>query len=343
MSSFNKNSELRKKYDELLDLVVSATNNNKIKVFKESYTDNDLESIILKFCNTLEANNKVFKLFVNRYSRVFGNKINLKVIPSINLKSILSKDKGYIWECIQLLYAIYRTGEDKYKDNVRRIVESIEKHNLGENKSETSLSTEDSETLDEKPKNSVDNMVMEIADTLRNNMVTASKGSQKVNPIENMIKTSQMISQKYGNRLKNGEISMNDMFESLGRMMGEIDKKTSNDDELKKVEIDDIPNPEDMMSELGIDTNGFNPMDMISQMLNQKKEKAELTPEQIKEMEEFYANVSTEDLLLDNMKATDSVDNKLEKLNQNLMNKIPDNKKNELQNITKTLMGSLTK
>ena len=62
-------------------------------------------------------------------------------------------------------------------------------------------------------------------------------------------------------------------------------------------------------------------MDMISQMLNQKKEKAELTPEQIKEMEEFYANVSTEDLLLDNMKATDSVDNKLEKLNQNLMNK----------------------
>merc|ERR1712146_516363 len=85
MSSFNKNRELRKKYDELLDLVVSATNNNKIKVFKESYTDNDLESIILKFCNTLEANNKVFKLFVNRYSRVFGNKINLKVIPSINL------------------------------------------------------------------------------------------------------------------------------------------------------------------------------------------------------------------------------------------------------------------
>lgn len=326
MSSFDKIGELRKKYDELLDLVVSATNNNKIKVFKESYSDNDLESIISKFCNTLEANNKVFKLFVNRDARIFGNKINLKVIPSVSLKSLLSKDKGYIWECVQLLYAIYRTGEDKYKDNVRRIVESIEKYNLGE-----------------KPKSSVDNMVMEIADTLRNNMVSASKGSQKVNPIENMIKTSQMISQKYGNRLKNGEISMNDMFESLGRMMGEIDKKTSNDDELKKVEIDDIPNPEDMMSELGIDTNGFNPMDMISQMLNQKKEKAELTPEQIKEMEEFYANVSTEDLLLDNMKAIDSVDNKLKKLNQNLMNKIPDNKKNELQNITKTLMASLTK
>ena len=343
MSSFDKIGELRKKYDELLDLVVSATNNNKIKVFKESYSDNDLEKIISKFCNTLESDSKVFKIFVNRHARIFGNKINLKVIPSVSLKGHLSKDKGYIWECIQLLYAIYRTGDDKYKDNVRKIVESIEKYNLSENNSETSLSTEDSETTDEKPKNNVDNMVMEIADTLRDNMVSASKGSQKVNPIENMIKTSQMISQKYGNKLKNGEISMNDMFESLGRMMGEIDKKTSNDAELKKVEIDDIPNPEDMMSELGIDTKGFNPMDMISQMLNQKKEKSELTPEQIKEMEEFYANVSTEHLLLENMKSTDSVDNKLEKLNQNLMNKIPDNKKNELQNITKTLMASLTK
>ena len=63
----------------------------------------------------------------------------------------------------------------------------------------------------------------------------------------------------------------------------------------------------------------------------------------IKEMEEFYANVSTEDLLLENIKSNDSVDNKLEKLNQNLMGKLPDDKKGELQNITKTLMSSLTR
>ena len=131
---------------------------------------------------------------------------------------------------------------------------------------------------------------------------------------------------------------MNDMFESLGRMMGEIDKKTSNDDELKKVEMDEIPNPEDMMNELGIDTKDFNPMDIISKMLNQKKDKEELTEEQIKEMEEFYSNVSTKDLLSD-IKSNDT----LEKLNKNLMNEIPNNKKGELENITKMLMNSLTK
>ena len=57
-----------------------------------------------------------------------------------------------------------------------------------------------------------------------------------------------MISQKYSNDLKKGKISMNDMFDSLGRMMGEIDKKTSNDEELKSVDVSEMPKPEDLMT-----------------------------------------------------------------------------------------------
>ena len=48
-----------------------------------------------------------------------------------------------------------------------------------------------------------------------------------------------------------------------------------------------------------INTNDFNPLDMISSLLNKKKENKELTPEQIKEMEEFYASINTEDLVFD--------------------------------------------
>ena len=323
MSTFDKIEELRKKYDEILNFIISKTDDNKIKSFKESYSNDYLHDIILKFCNILESDIKIFKLFLNRNPRVFRNKTNLKIIPDLNLKSYLLDEKSYLWECIQLLYAINRTGEDKYKNNVNKIIEAIEKYNLGETKTCSS---------------NVDNMVMDIADTLRNNMVNASKETKKVNPIENMIKTSQMISEKYGNRLKNGQISMNDMFESLGRMMGEIDKKTSNDDELKKVEMDDLPNPENMMNDLGIDTKDFNPMDIINKMLNQKKEKEELTEEQIKEMEDFYSNVSSNDLLSD-FKSNDTLEN----LNKNLMSHIPNDKKDELQNITKTLLNSLTK
>ena len=147
-----------------------------------------------------------------------------------------------------------------------------------------------------------------------------------------------MISQKYGSKLKSGQISMNDMFESLGRMMTEIDQKTSNDEELKKVNIDDsaLSNPETMMSELGVDMKGFNPMDMISQLMNKKKEQEDLTPEQIKEMEEFYANVKSDDLKMDDVDS-------LEKLNENLMGKLPEDKKSELLNMTKNFMSVLNK
>ena len=346
--SFNKIKELRNKYDEILDLVIENLDDSKrIEGFKESYTNDILNTIINKFCKVLESDSKTFNLIVNRKAKVFANVNGLFIIPSVNLKPILSKsNSSYLWECIQIIYAINRTGDDTQKDKVQQIIESIEKFSLEGNEpdnisSDDETSENDNAVMDttneNKPKNKVDNIVMDIADTLRNNMVSASKGTQKVNPIENMIKTSQMISDKYGSKLKSGQISMNDMFESLGRMMGEIDKKTSNDDELKNVDIDDMPNPEDIMSELGVDMKGFNPMDMISQMLDKKKEQKDLTPEQVKEMEDFYANIKSEDLKMD-----DNVES-LEKLNDNLMNKLPDDKKSQLMNFTKNFMSSLNK
>ena len=343
--SFNKIKELRNKYDEILDLVIQNLDDSKrIKGFKESYTDDVLNTIINKFCKVLENDSKTFNLIVNRKAKVFASVNGLFIIPSVNLKPILSKsNSSYLWECIQIIYAINRTGDDTQKDKVQQIIESIEKFNLEGNEQNNNSSDDDDEnavmdtTIENKPKNKVDNIVMDIADTLRDNMVSASKGSQKVNPIENMIKTSQMISEKYGSKLKSGQISMNDMFESLGRMMGEIDKKTSNDDELKNVDIDDMPNPEDIMSELGVDMKGFNPMDMISQMLDKKKEEKDLTPEQVKEMEEFYANIKSEDLKID-----DNVES-LEQLNGNLMNKLPDDKKSQLMDFTKKFMSTLNK
>jgi len=345
--SFNKIKELRNKYDEILDLVIQNLDDSKrIEGFKESYTDDVLNTIINKFCKVLENDSKTFNLIVNRKAKVFASVNGLFIIPSVNLKPILSKsNSSYLWECIQIIYAINRTGDDTQKDKVQQIIESIEKFNLEGNEQNNNSSDDDDDdenaimdtTIENKPKNKVDNIVMDIADTLRDNMVSASKGSQKVNPIENMIKTSQMISEKYGSKLKSGQISMNDMFESLGRMMGEIDKKTSNDDELKNVDIDDMPNPEDIMSELGVDMKGFNPMDMISQMLDKKKEEKDLTPEQVKEMEEFYANIKSEDLKID-----DNVES-LEQLNGNLMNKLPDDKKSQLMDFTKKFMSTLNK
>lgn len=357
--SFNKNEELRKKYNELLDLVIHKSNNEKIKVFKNCYSDNDLELLISKFSKEIEKNNKYFNLFLKRNERIFGNKINLKIIPSISLKPILAKDDGYMWECIQLLYAIYRTGDDSKKNNVQKVVESIEMYHLSKGNPENKIVTN-------KPAN-IDNMIMDIADTLRDNLVSDSKKNDQVNPIENMIKTSQMISQRYGEKLKSGEISMNDMFQSLGRMMGEIDKKTSQDEELKNVNMSEMDNPKQMMSELGIDgdmpeavnaigemmsgkdgeinpmnmvnkmmgggnSGGINPMDMLSSMMGgSNKEAKELTPEQIKEMEEFYANFDTKDM-----------SEQIEVINENVDENITDDKTKELGKVAQEVVNSIS-
>ncbi len=417
--SFNKIDELRKKYNEILDIVINNTEGNeKLKKFKESYSNDDLENIISKFCKDLESENKYFKLFISRNARLFGTKLSLKIIPSYSIKALLSKN-DYLWECVQLIYAIYRTNDNKYKNNVDNIIQSIEKFNLGGKKNEESdeknedlaksadgmpemiknlmsdsssggmpdminnlmnnassggmpemmnnlmkdnpsgempdfnsllksanllneeTNNDDISEEDKKAKkNDADNLIMDIAGTLRDNIVNASKSDGKINPMENMMETSKMISEKYSEKIQSGSFSMNDMFESLGRMMNDIDEKTSQDEELQNIELDDKINPNDIMKDLGINTNDFNPLDMISSLLNKKKENKELTPEQIKEMEEFYASINTEDLVFDSNKEKPENENLLSKLNETLLSTISDDKKQELEKISESLNAS---
>ena len=295
-TNFDNFYELKKKYNELILLIHDISGESKLKTYIENVEDKDLEMLISNFCNNIENDKKVRKLFLNRNERLFSETSNIKLIPSFNLKTFLSKceDTSYIWECIQLLYAIYRSGNEKYKDLVTKVVSKIEQYNLSNGASHDDSS-------------SVDNMIMDIADTLRNNLVSESKSNSKVNPIENMIKTSQMISEKYAGKLKSGDISMNDMFSSLGKMINEIDKNTANDEDLQNIDVSDMPSPEELFKSFGLgEMNGNsdmgNPMEMLSSLMgqNQGSQKKNLTPEQEKEMEEFYSKMSSNDVNLDN-------------------------------------------
>ncbi len=304
--SFNNFLEFKKKYNELVLLIHKESGEEKLKTYIENVKDEDLLLLINNFCITIESDKKLKKLFLNRNERLFSLRTSVKIIPSFNLKSFLRKcnNESYIWECIQLIYAIYRTGDVNNKEFIAKVVSKIEECSYSGNKSiEVSNNNNNNNKSGQ-----LDNMIMDIADTLRNNLVTDSKSNSKVNPIENMLKTSQMISQKYGNDLKKGKISMNDMFDSLGRMMGEIDKKTSNDQELKNIDVSDMPKPDDLMKNLGLDGGGKgigNPMEMLSSLMGgqNNKKKEDLTPDQVKEMENFYANMSTSDI-----KKTDNVE-----------------------------------
>lgn len=339
MNKFNNFTEFKKKYSELILLIVKESNEDKLKTYIENVSDIDLKLLIDNFCNHIESDKKIKKSFLQRNERIFSEKNNLKIIPSFNLKSFLikSENKDYIWECIHLCYALYRTGNIKNKDFIEKIIHSIEEGSLSGGNSQEIIEVESNGTA------KLDNMIMDIADTLRNNLVSDSKNDSKVNPIENMIKTSQMISERYSKDIKSGKISMNDMFSSLGRMMGEIDKKTSNDEELKNIDVSEMPKPEELLKDFGInpeDSAGMNPMSMLSSLFNNKNNESannNLSEEQLKEMEEFYSKLGTSDINID------SSDDKLKNMNENLLNTMSNDDKNSISNMAEQLLKGMSK
>lgn len=339
MAALDKINELKQKFNDLVNHLIQTSESEdkeKLQKFSENLDDTSLETIVKSFCKELDSDNKNFKLFLERRSRIFGKKINLQLINDISLNYYLEDETSYAWECIQLLYAIYRAGdEDKYIQlKVEKVIETIEKFNFSDNKTDTTSNSN-------KSKNKCDDLVMDLADTLRNNIVNSSKKSeQPINPMETMFKTAQNISQKYASQIQSGNISMNDMFDSLGRMMGDIQEKTSNDDELKNVQMDNINDPSEMMKNFGLDNSKFNPMEMVSNLLGNPKAKEKLTEEQIKEMEEFYSQFNSGEI---NVDKSNDVQTNFKKFNEELMSMVPSDKKDELQNMTDNILTSLNK
>ena len=277
------------KYNELLEYVLEdykLDNLNKLEKLKENLNEEDLHLILDNFSGYIEKNKKVRKMFLNRNIEVFNEKYNLKLIPSIDMycyiKDLSSDRVNKLWDLSQLIYALYRSGSESFKGYINLLVNKIESFN--------------------KNYSSSDNMIMDIANTIRETISNNEK-----DPMEKMLKTSQQIANKYAEDLKSGKISMNDMFSSLTNMMGQIKSDTQNDDNLKNA---NLPNPEDLLKSFGLgedfdpsklmgdlENNNFNPMDLFNKMIGKNnKIKEKLTPEQLKEMEDFYANLKTEDL-----------------------------------------------
>ena len=278
----DKTIEIKNKFIELIDQILIINDNDQITQFKQNIDDTQILNIIETFCNKIDKNYDIFKLLLKKNYKLFNNKNGITLIDNFNLKVFLEKNKNNdIWESIQLLYAINRAGNDNCKQKVDKLIATIENKNLSKQ-----INTDD--------------MILDIAKTLRNNIVKSSKNNNnKVNPIENMLKTSEDISKKYSEKLKNNNININDMFNSLSRVMNQIDQETTNDDELKNVDMDELTDPKKMISDLGIDIpENFNPLDIINQFMNNNKNNTKLSSKQIKEMEDFYSNINTDDIKL---------------------------------------------
>ena len=365
-ADFNNIDEFKIKYLELLDIVINhghLENVEKIMNFRDGIDNDDLNLISAKFSKQLEKSRKIKKLFLNRNERVFSNKNSVKLIPSVNLKTVIAslekQTKSDAWNCIQLLYAIYRSGDENHAVYINSLIEKIEKsqkENLDEqivqveeNSDKQSVQVEENsdkqlvqvEENSDKQSTSkqakVDNILMDIANTIKKNLVNISNGKTTGNPLQNLMKDAQKMTQKYSEDVKSGEISPMDLLGSVGKIAKQMDKdidvgKDINTDNFKdmipnlvdsvnnmaeKIESEEGKVPENfnmdgikkMMPEFQkilqatkngkIDEGNIDIMGMIDkmgEMFSGKKKEEKLTKEQIKEMQEFYQNLSTKDI-----------------------------------------------
>ena len=93
-SQINNLNEFKTKYIELLNLLIDQKikieNKDKIINFSKNISDEDIQILSDRFVKSVEKTGKVKKMFLNRNPRVFSNKYAVKLIPSINLKSVLT-------------------------------------------------------------------------------------------------------------------------------------------------------------------------------------------------------------------------------------------------------------
>ena len=155
----DKTIEIKNKFIELIDQILIINDNDQITQFKQNIDDTQILNIIETFCNKIDKNYDIFKLLLKKNYKLFNNKNGITLIDNFNLKVFLEKNKNNdIWESIQLLYAINRAGNDNCKQKVDKLIATIENKNLSKQ-----INTDD--------------MILDIAKTLRNNIVKSSKNN----------------------------------------------------------------------------------------------------------------------------------------------------------------------
>lgn len=215
------------KYNEflqqLLNISYSDDVNNKIKL----QLDNDDKEITLKkFFDSINQRRKFQKAFIDRKVKLFYQDEIETIIPNISMKKLLKVNDlnlDIIWDYLQLMVGLYAFEKDE-KELASEIFEVLGPKNKKEVKIEDNPFNLD--------KNSeVYNMVNDIFGSFETDL-DINNG----NPMESIFKISEKITNKYGSKIKNGEMDLGNLFSNMNESL-----KTSTSVKDKE-SIDEITN-----------------------------------------------------------------------------------------------------
>jgi len=186
----------KSKYIDFINSLVDLAPSKKDKlenVIKSINDEEDVNKILTKYVSDIDISDKNRKMLLNRNSKLFHNSSkstqHITLIPSLNLKKLLDSGddelKNLVWHYAQLFYTEY--SSNNFVEEIKAVLTPL--------------------------KINMDNVVKDIANTFKE--VNKDGG----NPLSGTFKTIQLLSEKYGDKLTPENCSVNDVFNSVKKVL----------------------------------------------------------------------------------------------------------------------------
>ena len=248
------NTNFIEKYREFVNKLSTHGNCENLNT---DLTDDAIMNIGNTFVTEINTSRKLQKYLSAKNTKFFNtNKkknVKIDIHPHISIKQLIKKNEqieNVVWNYLQMFYVILEVNNTNSKtaSNTKPFVNQLIKQ-----LQDTIVSTPQDQ------RSNMDDMIFDIAETFKSISMesknTADAASTEQHPntntnstasgqpptgglgnmfggntIENILKTSQVIAQKYQTKIESGDMSMEDMISSLSKMLPANDSQEGSSD-----------------------------------------------------------------------------------------------------------------
>ena len=324
-------------YNQLLEELMKLFPEDSDNITSILIMEDDLKLQSIELFSELLEDSELFELFQKRKIKAFSSKSektkNLSTSlfgSTLTLKNIFNNQtqviKDTLWTYLQLI-VLTRLLENKEAnvDRINLLEEAIKV------KREKAIQERNIKQTENPVKNPLDLDVNEDTNNMINDIISnfeARLQNGQGNPLESVMEITEMINNKYQDKINNGEIEIEKLLENvtgsvpgLDQMMKSmggaptkpketvvIDENFSTDDVKVEAPVESGPNMANMMgmfNKLSSMTDSDGNMD-IGNLMKQLSKDANMTDEQVKQMEEMVSMVDKMDLSGENEESNDN-------------------------------------
>jgi len=293
-------TELVNKFNEFITFLKNHTTSEKNKLLMENdnLTEDEIIEKTNKYINFINEDKKYKNFLLNENKKLFMLNRDIYLV-NFNLKSSYKKFsneiKTHFWQYLQIIYVLGNKDNDNMDFNIKLL-----------NKLEKNSNTEGDENDEDLDLNIADKMIRDIAESFND----VKNINTKDGAIDNILKTSQQIGEKYRDDLESGKLNFADMMNSFQKLAETIDDTDNNED----LDSTLFPTPDELFEKMmpgGFEgeqmksmfknmegmlsgKGGNNPLSMMGNLFGMNKsgenmkEVDALTEEQIIELENYY-------------------------------------------------------